>query len=233
MLVLLGRHVVGSSDAGAGQVDLLVQDLRYPKISQLHPVVQNEYVGSLQVPVKNALVVHVKNCQSDLGRPVDHLLFFEFFSPVRVLLLHDELVEISPVAKLHDDVELLAFANALPVRYDVDVFELFEKFDFVVDVLDLFFVFVGQLNLFYHVILVLPQVGRQVGVPEGSESPMSYPCPIIFKILYSFIITTPETQRHPPQQPLPSSRQIQKNSKAIPTNSLLNFLAFLPLRRYY
>ena len=193
MPVLLGRHVVGSPDAGRGEVHLLVQHLRNAEVSQLDLVVQDEDVGSLQVPVEDPLVVHVEDGEGDLRGPVDHLFLVQLPASVGLLLLDDELVEVAAVAELHDDVELLPLANAFPVGDDVDVLELLEQLDLVVDVLDLLLVLAGELHLLYHVVLVLAEVSGQVGVAEGAESVLWYPCPIIFKILYSFIIYTHPT----------------------------------------
>ena len=58
----------------------------------------------------------------------------------------------------------------------------------MIDVLDLLFVLASQLNLFDDVVLLLLEVGGEVSVTKCPESQQRYPCPIIFKISYSFII---------------------------------------------
>ena len=75
-----------------------------------------------------------------------------------LFLFGDELIEITAVAKLHDDVELLSFYDGLTIGDDVDVFELFEKFDLIEDVLSLLLCFVGEFYFFYDVVLVLGDV---------------------------------------------------------------------------
>lgn len=150
--------------------------------------------------MKDPLIVHVKDSQGDLRSPIHNFPLLQFPPPVRLLLLGYKLVQIAPMAKLHHNVELLSLSDALAVRYDVDMFEFFEEFDFVVDVLDLLFVLAGEFYLLDDVVLVLEEVGGQVGVAEGAESEVGYPCPIIFKILYSFIIYPPIQPFSPPYQ---------------------------------
>lgn len=105
-----------------------------------------------------------------------------------LLLLDDELVEVSAGAELHDDVELLPFDDGLAVGDDVGVLEGLQQLHLVEDVLRLLGVLVGQLHLLYHVLLPLRHLHCQVRVSEGPELLIPYPCPMIFKILYCYII---------------------------------------------
>ena len=85
-----------------------------------------------------------------------------------VFLFSDELIEVTSIAELHDDVELLSFDDGLTIRDDVDMFELFEKFDLIEDVFSLLLCFVGEFYFFYDVVLVLGDVFCKVCVAEGA-----------------------------------------------------------------
>ena len=175
MPVLFGGHVVGSADAGAGQVLVLVEDLRDAEISQFHFFVKDEYVGGLEVTVEDAFVVHVEDGECNLCGPLEYLFFLDSPASVVFLLLYDELVHVSSGAVLHDDVEFLSLLDALTVGDDVDVFELLEQLDLVVDILDLLFVLAVEFNLLDNVVLALLFMAGQVGIPEGAYLAYSYP----------------------------------------------------------
>jgi len=168
--VLFGRHIVGRAYAGAREVHFFVQHLRDSEIAELDAVVGDEDVGSFEVAVQDAFVVHVEDGEGDLRGPVDHLRLFQFPAALQFLLLYDELVEVSAGAELHDDVEFLAFDDGLAVGDDVGVLEGLQEFDLIEDVLGLLCVFVGQLHFLYHVALSLGQLRSQVGVAERAES---------------------------------------------------------------
>ena len=72
MPVLFGGHVVGSADAGAGQVLVLVEDLRDAEISQFHFFVKDEDVGGLEVAVEDAFIVHVEDGECNLCGPFEN-----------------------------------------------------------------------------------------------------------------------------------------------------------------
>ena len=59
--VLFRRHVVGSTDAGGGKVDLFVEHFGDAEISEFDGVVGDEDVGSFEVTVEDAFVVHVED----------------------------------------------------------------------------------------------------------------------------------------------------------------------------
>ena len=75
--------------------------------------------------MEDTFVVHVKDSEGDLGWPIYDLLFLEFFASLIFLLFLNHLIEISSVAKFHDDVEFLPLDDALAVTDDVYVFEFF------------------------------------------------------------------------------------------------------------
>ena len=220
MPVLLWRHVVRCSDARGSQICFFVQHLRNPEISQLYNAIRNEDVRGFQIAVEDTLIVHIEDSEGDLSGPVDYLFFFEFAAPLVLLLLQDELVEISAVAELHDDIEFLAFDNGLSIADDVDVFELFEELDLIENVFGLLLVLVGEFDLLDYEILVGLEVSSQIGVAEGSTLIKTYPCPIIFKILYSFIIhykTTPTLPSLPPPLPPPLTSSLSFPSDLTPS----------------
>jgi hypothetical protein len=99
-------------------------------------------------------------------------------------LFIDELVEISAVAKFHDYVEFLPLDDRLAVRDYIDVLELLEQLHLIEYVIGLLLVLIGEFDLFYHIVFIFGQMAGQVGVAECSKLMISYPCPIIFKILY-------------------------------------------------
>ena len=116
--------------------------------------------------MKNAFIVHVEDGESDLCGPVKYFFLLNFFA--HLLLFGDELVDVPSGTELHDDVENISLLYAFLVGHDVDVFKLFQQFDFVVDILNLLFVLVGQLDLLYHVVLVRGNVPGQIGVSKCS-----------------------------------------------------------------
>ena len=95
MFVLFRGHVVGSADAGASQVLVLVQDLRDAEISEFHFFVKDEDVGGLQVAVKNSLIVHVEYGECDLCGPLENPFLLNSSASVIFLLLNDELIHIA------------------------------------------------------------------------------------------------------------------------------------------
>jgi hypothetical protein len=123
-----------------------------------------------------------------LSGPVEDLRFIKFFAALAFFLLNDELVKIAASAKLHNDVELLPLDDRFTVGHDVGMLECLKKFDFVEYVLGLLAGFIGQLDLFDHIVFIFQQLSSQVGVPESPYYIRKYPCPIIFKILYCSII---------------------------------------------
>lgn len=123
MPVLLGGHVVRSADAGACQVHLLVKHLGNTEITELDTVISDEDVRRLEVAMQDAFVVHVEDGKGNLGGPVYHLRLFEFSPAMSLLLINDQLVEVTAGAELHDDVKLLSVDDGLAVRYDVNVLE--------------------------------------------------------------------------------------------------------------
>lgn len=175
MAVLFGGHVVGGADAGAGQVLVLVEDLGDAKISEFHFFVKDKDVGCFEVAVENALVVHVEDGECNLCGPLENPFLLNSPASVVFFLLYDELVHVSPGAILHDDVEFLSLLDALTVGDDVDVFELLEKLNLIVDILDLLFVLAVEFDLLDHVVLPLLFVAGQVGIPEGAYLAYSYP----------------------------------------------------------
>ena len=61
MSVLFRRHIVGSSDTGAGQILFPIEDLGDAEISKFYFFVENEDIGSLEIPVQNPFVVHIED----------------------------------------------------------------------------------------------------------------------------------------------------------------------------
>lgn len=115
MSVLLGRHIIGCSDAGAGEIDLLIKHLRYAKISKFDSLTGDEDVGSLEIAMQYPFIMHIKDGKCDLSGPVYYLLLFQLLPTVTFLLLYDELIEVPACAELHDDVELLPLDDGLAV----------------------------------------------------------------------------------------------------------------------
>ena len=126
MPVLLRRHVVRSPNARCRQVHLLVQHFRNAEVPQLHLAVSDENVRSFKVAVQDALVMHVKNRQGYLRRPLHYPLLFYFSAPEVFLLLCDQLVKVATRTKLHNDIQPLSLFNGLLVADDVDVLELLQ-----------------------------------------------------------------------------------------------------------
>ena len=73
--------------------------------------------------MQNSFVVHVEDGKGDLHCPIDDFLLLDLPAPKTLSLLGDELVEVSSITELHDDVEPLSFDDGLAVGDDVDVFE--------------------------------------------------------------------------------------------------------------
>lgn len=104
-----------------------------------------------------------------------------------LFLLSDELIKITAVTKLHDDVEFLSLDDWLSIGDDIDVFELLEQLDLIEYIFGLLLVFISEFYLFDDIVFVLSEVAGEVGVTKGSKLMELYPCPIIFKIWYCFI----------------------------------------------
>lgn len=90
--------------------------------------------------MEDSFIMHVEDSKGCLDCPIDYLFLREFCSDVCL----DELVDVSPWAVFHDDVEASFLVDdVLPIGHDADMFELFEQFDFVEDVLFFLVVFTG------------------------------------------------------------------------------------------
>lgn len=118
--------------------------------------------------MQDSLVVHVEDGEGELRGPVDDLGLLQPLPVVHFLLLGDELAEVSALAELHDDVELLALADAFAVGDDVDVLEVLQQLHLVEDVLGLLLRLVRQLDLLYYEFLIFFYVVGEVGVTEGA-----------------------------------------------------------------
>lgn len=81
----------------------------------------------------------------------------------------DELVEITTIAKLHDDIEFLSLDDTLAVADDIEVLKLFEKFDLIENVFPLLLGLPAQFDLFDDVLLTRFQVEGEVCVSEGTN----------------------------------------------------------------
>jgi len=127
MPILLRRHIIRSSYAGAGEVYLLIQNFRNSKISKFDFIIWNENVWCFEIAVQNTFVMHVENGKSNLDRIVNDLIFIYFLSSLIFFLLIDELVQISAVAKFHDYVQFLPLDDRLAVWDYIDVLELLEQ----------------------------------------------------------------------------------------------------------
>jgi hypothetical protein len=88
---------------------------------------------------------------------------------VILLLLSDELIQITTVAKLHNYVELLSLDDRLTIRYDIDVFELFKELDLIEDILGLLLVFVSEFYLFYDIVFVLGNMANEISIAKGPK----------------------------------------------------------------
>lgn len=69
-------------------------------------------------------------------------------------LLSDKLIEITPVTKLHDDVEFLPLDDGLPIWDYIDVFELLEQLDLIEYIFGLLLVFISEFYFFDDVVFV-------------------------------------------------------------------------------
>lgn len=188
-----GSHVVGSADAGAGQVLGGVEHLGDAEVPQLDEVLLDavvlleEEVLGLEIPVQDFLVVEVVDGEGDLGEPVEDLRLGE----VLALLLHvfDFGVHVAEFAVDHDDAEVaLVVGEGVLVGDDVDVPEFLEDLELVLDVLPLLLVDLKGFDLLEGVVVALvgPVLAKE-DVPRGARSEPKYPVPISFPISYSYI----------------------------------------------
>ena len=69
-------------------------------------------------------------------------------------LLSDKLIEITPVTKLHDDVEFLPLDDGLSIWDYIDVFELLEQLDLIEYIFGLLLVFISEFYFFDDVVFV-------------------------------------------------------------------------------
>lgn len=74
MSVLLRRHVVRRTDAGACQIDFLIKYFRDSKIAKLDSLIGDEDVGGLEIPMQYSLIMHIKDSKCDLRGPIYDLL---------------------------------------------------------------------------------------------------------------------------------------------------------------
>ncbi len=74
----LGRHIVGGAERSMSQFFSLVEFLSRAKISEFDQAsLSEEDVMYFDIPMENAGVMEVLNCQCDLCEPVDDLGIFE------------------------------------------------------------------------------------------------------------------------------------------------------------
>ena len=169
MSILLRRHIVWCPYTGTGKIDFLIEYLRDAKISKFDPIICDKYVGSLEIPMKYPLIVHIEDSKCNLSSPIDNLSLFQFFRTLIFFLLDDELIEISSWTKFHDDVELLAFNYGLAIRYNVDMLESLKQLHFNKNILCLFSGFVGQLHFLYNVVFILLDLTGEIGVTKSAK----------------------------------------------------------------
>jgi hypothetical protein len=72
MPVLFRGHIVGRANAGAGEIDFLIEHFWYTKISKFDFIIRDEDVRRFQIAVEYAFIVHVEDGEGDLCGPVDY-----------------------------------------------------------------------------------------------------------------------------------------------------------------
>mmetsp|Transcript_129152 Transcript_129152/g.294758 ORF Transcript_129152/g.294758 Transcript_129152/m.294758 type:complete len:208 (-) Transcript_129152:90-713(-) len=96
------RHVERCPNGGHRHVLGVLQDTGNTKITHLDSAVSRtteENILCLQIPVQDVSVVHVLECQTDLGEPAEDLALGKKAS--RLLPLLDALVQIASIRKVH------------------------------------------------------------------------------------------------------------------------------------
>ena len=103
----LGREVVWRANHGLGHVYRVAQDVGNAEVAQFDKtLLGQEDVLRLDVSVQDLSVVHVFHAETDLGEPVEDLLFFEELA----FLLNYPLVQVSAICEVHHDAEVLVLA---------------------------------------------------------------------------------------------------------------------------
>ena len=163
MIVLLRWHVIWSTDVGLSQIPYVIENLADTKVTQSNVSFKNENIWWFEIPMKDFFLMHVKNGQCNLCKPVNNFIFRKFI-PLHWL---NNLIHIPTLTILHNNVQQsLTINKRVSVWHDIDMMKLLKQFDFIEDMLLLFFWFVFYINLFDDVLFLLLDVQSQVCITE-------------------------------------------------------------------
>ena len=98
-------------------------------------IVVDEQVLRFQVPVADAQLVNIVDARNELLEVLAGLLLLQ------LLVLHDEVEELTALDELHHEVEVLLRLNDLVDLHDVWMVQLLEDLDLSADALDVLFLF--------------------------------------------------------------------------------------------
>jgi len=152
MIILLRWHVIWRTNICLSQVPYVIKNLADTKITQSNVPFKNENIWWFKIPMKDFFLMHVKDCQGHLCKPVNNFIFWKFIALHRL----NNLIHIPTLTILHNNIQQsLTINKRVPVGHDIDMMKLLKQFNLIEDVLFLFFGFIFYINLFDDVLFLL------------------------------------------------------------------------------